>query len=285
MNRRVFFLVTVDGDLRVGTPDQQRAGVLAMRGVHRQLGLFSRTTWMINELDFHWTQQHPELLLDLVASGECIGVHDHLDTHYAESYALALDLIRQSKSTLEGFYCRAGQLVSVRSHRNGCALQSEAWYRALKDVGYAEVSDVWPGVAWSGRMVCDGPPPNPWRRLEAGDPGAIAMDNLMIPLTALPWRHDPANWLDYHSRSGCFVQVPITSMPLVDRQRFEQAADSGQPLVFLLVDTHPYDMQDPSTGDVSPERLQEYKASLEWVRQTFQAELIRLDQVRGLLPS
>jgi hypothetical protein len=116
-------------------------------------------------------------------------------------------------------------------------------------------------------MVCDGPPPNHWRRLEAGDPGAIAMDNLMVPLTALPWRHDPANWLDYHSRSGSFVQVPITSMPLIDRQRFEQAADNGRLLAFLLVDTHPTTCKIRQRGSFA-ERLQEHGVARGCVRRS-----------------
>ncbi len=285
MGRRVFFLVTVDGDLRVGTRAQQEAGVRAMRDVHRRQGLIGRTTWMINEVDFHWTELHPDLLLELVDSGECIGIHDHLDTHYAEAYAAGLELMRSSKSTLEAFLRPHGRGTVVDSHRNGCALQSEAWYRAQMELGYRIASDVWPGMVWSGRMVCDGRPPSPWRNLGEDGAGAIAMDNQAVPLTALPWRHDPANWLDCASRRGHFLQVPITSMPLIDPPRFEVAADNGQPLAFLLVDTHPYDMQDPSTGDVSVERVDAYRQSLEWVTGTFRAEPIRLDQVEGLMPA
>lgn len=285
MQRRVFFLVTVDGDLRVGTPAQQEAGIRALREVHRQQGLLGRTTWMINELDFHWTELHAGLLLELVDSGECIGIHDHLDTHYGEAYASGLELMRSSKATLEAFLRNRGRDVSVDAHRNGCAFQSEAWYRAQMELGYRIASDVWPGMAWSGRMVCDGRPPSPWRQLGADEPAAIAMDNQAVPLTALPWRHDPANWLDCDSRGGHFLQVPITSMPLIDRRRFEAAADNGRPQAFLLVDTHPYDMQDPSTGDVSAERVEGYRQSLEWVTETFRAEPIRLDQVEGLMPA
>ncbi len=285
MDRRVFFLVTVDGDLRVGTPAQQDAGIQAMREVHRQQWLFGRTTWMINEFDFHWTEQHPRQLLELVDSGECIGVHDHLDTHHAEAYASGLELMRKSKSSLEAFLRRHDRKIVVDGHRNGCAFQSEAWYRAQMELGYRTVSDVWPGMAWSGRMVCNARPPSPWRQLEADDPDAITMDNRTVPLTVLPWRHNPANWLDWDSHSGPFLHVPITSMPQTDRRRFEVAADNGRPDAFLLVDTHPYDMQDPLTGDVSTERVDAYRRSLEWVTETFRAEAIRLDQVETFMPA
>jgi hypothetical protein len=283
MEGQIFFAVTVDGDLRVGTPEQQEAGIRAMRGVHRQQGLLGRTTWMINEADFHWTEVHPNLLIELAGSGECLGIHDHLDTHHAEEYGAALELMRSSKATLEAFLHRHNQGLIVNAHRNGCAFQRVDWYRAQMELGYSIVSDVWPGMAWSGCMVCDGCPPSPWRQLGAGEAGAIAMDNRAVPLTSLPWRHDPANWLDCGSRGGHFLQVPITSMPQVDRRRFVAAADNGRPQAFLLVDTHPYDMQDPSTGDVSTERVEEYRESLEWVVDTFRAVPIRLDQVEALM--
>jgi hypothetical protein len=283
MHQRVFFLVTVDGDLRVGTAAQQKAGIRAIRGEHLRQGLLGRTSWMVNELDFSWTEQHPAQLLELIDSGECIGIHDHLDTHHAEDYASGLQMMRESKMKLEAFLHRHDRRIAVDSHRNGCAFQSEAWYRAQLELGYRIVSDVWPGKVWSGRMVCDGRPPSPWRQLDADDPQAITMDNRVVPLNVVPWWHDPENWLDCESQSGPLLQVPITSMPLVDRLRFEAAADNGRPHAFLLVDTHPYDMQDPATGDVSEERVEAYGKSLEWVRENFRAEPIRLDEVKRML--
>jgi len=63
----------------------------------------------------------------------------------------------------------------------------------------------------------------------------------------------------------------------------EAAGKSGS-TAFLVLDTHPYDMQDPATGEVSPDRVSEYTRSLEWVRDRFQATFIRLDLVPELLP-
>jgi hypothetical protein len=282
---RVFFLVTVDGDLRIGTPAQQESAVLAIRGVHGQQGLLGRTTWMINELDFHWTEQHPGPLLELAETGESIGIHDHLETHHAFTYSQAKEDMHRSKSAVEKLLLSHGYRTPISMHRNGCGFQSEIWYDAQSELGYHLVSDVWPEKIWSGGMLCDGAPPSPWRSLEPTEAGAIAMDNRVVPLTALPWRHGPANWLDFRSKLGHFLQVPITSMPSVDRQRFEDAAANGQPVAFLLLDTHPYDMQDPSTGDVSSERIDAYRDSLVWVMTTFGADPIRLDEVEGLLPS
>jgi hypothetical protein len=284
MESKAHFLVTVDGDLRIGTPEQQEAGIRAIRQVHTDLGIMGCTTWMINEIDFDWTGQHAQALFDIVDSGECVGVHDHQDTHYVESYESALALMQDSRRRLMGFLEKSGRRVPLQVHRNGSAIQSEALYRAAVDVGYSLVSDVWPGVRWYGRMVRDGSEPNPWRRMGESDPDAILMDNRLVPLAAIPWRHGPCNWLDFESQGGPLLQVPITCAPWVDETRMTEAASSGGSTAFLVLDTHPYDMQDPATGEVSPERVSEYRRSLEWVRDRFQPAFIRLDQVPELLP-
>jgi hypothetical protein len=281
---KAYFLLTVDGDLRVGTLEQQEAGIRAIRQVHSDMGILGRTTWMINEVDFDWTGQHGRSLLEIVDSGECLGVHDHQDTHYAETYSEAVALMGRSRRRLAAFLEATGRSVALPAHRNGCAIQSEPLYQAAIDLGYTIVSDVWPGVRWFARMVRDGPPPNCWRQMGDSDPDAILMDNRLIPLNGAAWRHAAGNWLDFKCREGPLLQVPITSMPLVDRGRMEGAfADSGS-TAFLVLDTHPYDMQDPATGEISPDRVSDYRRSLEWVRDRFQATFIRLDQVPELLP-
>ena len=275
----VYFLVTVDGDLRVGSPEQQILGVRAMRMVHDDLGLLGRTTWMINELDFQWTNTCPSVLLDLLESGECVGVHDHFDTYFADTHEKASVLAAQSKRALGDFFDRQGRDVQLIAHRNGCAFQSEAIYQALRESGYSILSDVRPGMKWWGRMLRDGAPPNPWRCLGPDDANAILMDNSMLPLRAIPWRHDVQNWLDMSSDLGPFLQVPINSMPMLDRRRVSTAIAQESKAAFVCLDTHPYDMQDPDSGDVSPERVANYRESLEWVLDVHKPDFIRLDEV------
>jgi hypothetical protein len=284
MSPKAYFLVTVDGDLRIGTPEQQEVGIRAIRQVHADLGILGRTTWMINEIDFDWTGQHGRALLEIVDSGECLGIHDHQDTHYAETYTKALELMGRSWRRLAAFLEATGRSVPLSAHRNGCAIQSEPLYQAAIDLGYVIVSDVWPGVRWYARMVRDGSGPNPWRRMGEYDPDAILMDNRLVPLAAIPWRHGPSNWLDFENQEGPLLQVPITCAPRVDETRMTEAVANSGSTAFLVLDTHPYDMQDPATGEVSPERVSEYRLSLEWVRDRFQAAFIRLDQVPELLP-
>jgi hypothetical protein len=52
MSKEIFFLVTVDGDLRVGDTNQQRAAVEAMRAIHAEVGIIGCIAWFVNEIDF-----------------------------------------------------------------------------------------------------------------------------------------------------------------------------------------------------------------------------------------
>ncbi len=278
MIKKIYLLITVDGDLRVGDVAQQRAGVEAMRGIHAELGIIGCTTWFINEMDFKWTERHGDLLLGLADSGETLGLHDHLDTHFAESYEDILTLMTHSRQRVAEFFTNARRQVPLLAHRNGCFQQSEAAYRAVQDLGYEWCSDVWPQTALYARMVCDGKNPNPWRRLGKGE-GGILTDNSMVPLNGTPWRHDAHNWLDYASQRGHFLHVPVTCAPFIEWKRIQAAIDGAGGEAFLVLDTHPYDIQDSSTGTVDLQKVADFTSDLRRARDELDAEFIRLDQV------
>ena len=278
VGQKIYFLVTVDGDLRVGDVAQQRAGVEAMRGIHAELGIAGRTTWFINEIDFKWTERHGDLLLDLADSGEALGLHDHLDTHRVECYEDILALMARSRQQVAEFFVHAGREVPLLAHRNGCFQQSEAAYRAAQDLGYEWCSDVWPQTALYARMVCDGEGLNPWRRL-GKEEGGILTDNMSVPLNGTPWRHDAHNWLDYTSRQGHFLQVPVTCAPFIEWGRMQAAIDGAGEKAFLVLDTHPYDLQDSSTGAVDLEKVADFTSDIRRVRDELEARFIRMDQV------
>src|SRR5512138_214556 len=130
VDQKVYCAVSVDGDLRVGSLEQQKEGVRAMRRAHRALGILGRTSWLINEHDFSWTELHPELLLELADSHECIGIHDHLDTHYLENQPCPtiFDFLSISRSRVLDFYRRAGLELPILVHRNGGAQQGREIY-------------------------------------------------------------------------------------------------------------------------------------------------------------
>lgn len=280
MADRIYFLVTVDGDLRVGTPAQQKDCVRTMRDIHASLGLMGKTSWMINELDFEWTEKHGDLLLDLARSGECIGVHDHLDTRFAESYEEVFPLMQRARNQLMTFLSSEDIDPACRltAHRNGCAMQSEPSYRAAIDLGYSIVSDVRPEMMWWARMVYESDMPNPWRALEQGDPQAVCTDNRKIHLPTLPWCHGADNWLETTSRKGPLTHIPMTCLPWLERDRVEAAIGGNREEAFVLLDTHPYDLQDPASGEISGERVDRYLRALEWVIEDYHPAFIRLDQ-------
>jgi hypothetical protein len=134
-------------------------------------------------------------------------------------------------------------------------------------------------MIWSGRMVCDGSLPNPWRRIEEPDPQAITMDNREVPLRAQPWRHDVDNWLDFESRDGFFLQVPINSMPFLDRSRVETAIQGSGEVAFIVLDTHPYDIQSSGSGGIAEQAVEKYREDLIWVHDRYNCEFIRIDNV------
>jgi hypothetical protein len=281
----VYCVISVDGDLRVGSLDQQKQGVHAMRQAHASLGILGQTSWLINEHDFHWTVLHPELLLELVESCECIGIHDHLDTHYLEDkpFDQIFEFLLLSRNAIHNFYKHSGLDIPILVHRNGCAQQGRQIYQALEKLEYTILSDVRPGMKWCSRMVPIEHPIQHWKSLENGDPESIFTDNSRVPMNALPWRHNADNWLDIDSQIGYFLQAPITCLPWVDEERVHSAvANSGQQ-VFLVIDTHPYNLQDPETGDVSAGLVNAYSNSLDWIRDTYGAIFIRMDQISKLI--
>lgn len=275
-HKEIFCLVTVDGDLRVGDRSQQKASIEAMCEVHSGLGIQGKTTWFVNEIDFHWMVEQPESLLGFVDSGECIGVHDHLDTHFADTYAHVFELMHASRSHLAGFFLINKREVPLLAHRNGCAIQSPVYYQVAIDLGYTLVSDVRPEMSWSARMVKEN---GQWICLNEDDPRSIFSDNRCIPLGIRPWYHNSQNWMDTASRQGTLLHVPITSMPGVIPERVTAAVENSNNQAFIVIDTHPYDLQDLHSGDLSKENLVTYQQSLLWIKEELDAQFIRLDQL------
>jgi hypothetical protein len=272
---KTYCLLTVDGDLRIGEPEQQIIGINALRNLYAELGLTGTTSWFINELDFHWTENFEDILIDLVASGEAIGVHDHLDTYFAEDFKSAFNLMKRAKDRLEAFFTKNNIPQRLEFHRNGCAHQREEYYRAAIELGYRIVSDVWPETKWTSRMVNrDGE----WIYLDREDEGAILMDNSTIPLGTLPWQHNHTNWLDINSQAGPLLQLPITSMPWIEKERVEAALASDQPYRFLLFDIHPYDLQSRESGKIDREKHLSYRNTLAWLIEVVQPKFVNVTE-------
>lgn len=277
--------ITIDGDLRVGGVQQQRTAIRQIRQAHAALGLTGRVTWFINEHDFKWTTYHPDLLLELVESGEGIGLHDHVDSWYLENAPAAelCSFFEESRQKLASFYLRHGWEPALQMHRNGCCVQGANLYQALENVGYTILSDVRPEMAWWARMVKRDDSMFPWRCLNQRDPTAIFTDNRAIPLRAAPWRHQFYDWLDQTPRPGSFLHVPIACVPWIEQERVQAMVKNTPGHAVIVIDTHPYDLQNQVTGAVCKQNVDRYLETIRWIRLTLDAVFIRMDQIPDLI--
>ncbi len=265
MRKPVIFLVTVDGDLRVGDVEQQKRSVRRLFGLFDELGLRGCVTWFVNETDFHWTTLHGDLLLEIVERGEAVGIHDHFDTHYATTYEKALPLAKEALRKLTTFYAGQGKRVHLISHRNGCFWQTQTLYQVIRELGYRVVSDVWPGTRSATRMLKIQDSPQRW--LAAEDDAVFLRDHTAVPLAGNLWWHDENNWLQYDSTQGALLQVPVISAPYIELDRMQQAAAAAAgAAAYLTWDTHPYNILDEATGEVDENMLSNFRANLSEIR-------------------
>ena len=169
MNKRkekqIYLLVTVDGDLRIGGLKEREAAVKRIRQIHEDLGLIGHTTWFLNEYDFKWTKYHPKLILNLVETGDLIGIHDHFDTHYAADSEMIRMIATSSYEAISDFFEKYGIKRTIHAHRNGCVHQSKEIYHILRMLGYDILSDVWPEQKWKTRIIASGNGIYPWREI------------------------------------------------------------------------------------------------------------------------
>lgn len=228
---RVLFLITVDCDLRCEDIGLRQESLEVLLDIFGEAGLAGHITWFANENDFRLTKDHQAFLHELLRRGDDLGVHDHFEPFKGVYERETIrEFCRRSKETVERWLEENGRPMDMWLHRNGCLVQHSEVYSALKDLGYTVVSEVWPG---NKRVTRDGYP---------------AFDNRSVPIGTMPYRHDEENFLDWRSRKGHFVQVPVMHMgmknldyPLMDRwvQAFgEKSIDPGV-MVWLF---HPYEI-------------------------------------------
>ena len=155
-------------------------------------GLIGKITWFLNEVDVRWTHNFPYLLDAILERGDTVGLHSHFGGIFGRpivsTFKDVLAVCKAGKEELEAYL--GGRKIKL--HRSGCFRQTATIYEVLKTLGFNVVSDVNPG-----RKTLDAE-------------GHI-LDNSTIPLSAVPWRHDVSNWLDYRSTEGWFLHIPVTA--------------------------------------------------------------------------
>jgi len=177
--------------------EQYQNAVTCLLELFDALPMKGKMTWVLNQRDVNWARHYRSLIQDMTAAGYEIGLHTHVGAVYQkialESPALkakARLLMKEAKERVED--CVGQACVS---HRFGCYHQETFFYAILKQLDIKIVSDVNPGVFL--------------RDLE----GHI-LDDAAVPYDASPWQHDEHNWLDYKSRQGHFLHVPVCAAGL-----------------------------------------------------------------------
>jgi len=243
------FLITVDCDLRVDEQTERARALEALLDLFARHGLEGRVTWFVNEFDFAITSNHPAFLAEAIRRGDTIGLHDHIDFLDGRwEYDEILAFCARSKKAVETWCAANGGPEQIEFHRYGCLFQREVAYQALAELGYRALSDVYPGY----RM------PNHTER--------VSFDNREVPSGAAPYRHDEANFTDWRSREGRFLQVPVfhmflASLSFEDLGRwFKAAAGRGDSLSAPAWCFHPYELAGGNyaegwTGKISEEKI------------------------------
>lgn len=262
------FLITVDCDLRAASPEAGTAGLHAVLDVLGEEGLAGRVTWFVNENDFRFTEKHQDFLREVVARGDTLGIHDHLEVFTAQAGDMApgydtgavLAYCRAARDRVMAWLKEAGGGAQVRAHRNGCLAQAPEIYEALAELGYTVLSDVWPRHRSNDRSGCQ------------------VLDNSAIPLGIAPYRHDAHNYADYMSTRGQFLQVPVAALflgafrcHLLERW-LEAAHQQGVDTAVFTWCVHPYEMLNDDRDAVSPGQVAVLRHHLHRLRTEYDVE-------------
>ena len=266
------FLVTVDCDLRCNEVSAQQKSLDTLLQVFVETGVAGHNTWFLNENDFAITENHESFLIEALKRGDTIGIHDHFEpfkgVYETESIK---DFCRQSKNSVVEWLDRNGYKKNITIHRNGCLVQNEAVYTVLKDLGYTTLSDILAGKSFPDRY------------------GYPAFDNRSIPAGINPYRHDEANFDDYTSTEGHFLQIPLMQMGIqffdfniMDRwiEAFtRKSVDTG---VFAWI-FHPYEIMNLEVYDdrttVSPNFVNMLRSHLERLVSEYGVTFVSMEEV------
>ena len=278
----IYFLITVDGDMRSGTITQRDAAIKALLKLFDSEGMAGKVTWFLNENDFEWTKNHAEAILSMVERKDALGIHDHFDTQNIIDFEEALRFCKKSYSKVMKFLKDANKdkdyPQGILAHRSGSFYQRAAFYKAKKEMGYRILQDVFPEKKSEGRLVLD-TSYSLVRTHKGVNDGTILADNTHIPLEVRAWRHDVDNWLDYKSRTGFFLQIPATCIMIyLDFERLRRVYQSHKEgmLTSLLWAFHPYEIHDLETGELLLENLEVVQDGIRRIRDEFSPTFINI---------
>ena len=257
-----FFLVTVDCDLRCDSIDLRQKSLNTLLEVFAEHGMRGHATWFLNENDFSITINHGLFLKKVLGQGDSIGVHDHYDGP-AKNVEGKYDknAVKEfcffSKKKIEDWLKQNNYAdKKLIFHRNGCLVQSSQVYTALKELGYCMLFDICPERTLPDRK------------------GFLSFDNRSIPRGILPYRHDTANFLDYRSKKGYFLHIPVTQLMMcLDFtwitswiETFEKKSVETGVITWAF---HPYEILDKDRKEVSSKKVELLHKYFEICRQEY----------------
>ena len=266
--RHVYFFITMDCDTRIGNNVVQKEGILTLFDLYNELNLRERVTWFINNNDFNFTTVKKDILLEISHRGDSVGIHDHFESANISDYKSAKIFANRSLKKIIDFYDSNGIKEQIISHRNGCLSQFSYVYKVLIELGYKVVSDVWPGKEWCSKMIAVDRKKNKWQVDHTMSDFSIHIDNSHIPLNGTYWIHNENNAVEYTSREGSLIQLPIVGCggPCLDRKAIlETIKNNINNEVFLAWDIHPYDIQDEISQKTEKIKVNLYKKDIEWL--------------------
>lgn len=276
---KIFFLNTIDCDLRISSVMTRQASLMALVELFDQLKVSGHATWFINENDFAMTHSHADFLRAVQQRGDTLGVHDHVDFlrgdwNYDALHAFCSQSLRQVNAWLNGI--APGQ--TVRTHRFGCCFQHPTAYRVLQDLGYTICSDVVPAVRHNNHT------------------GRTAFDNTAIPLGIKPYRHGPDNINEYSSDAGPFFQIPMLKATLTAKfwPHFERAVieswlqksrQLGQDRCIMGFGFHPYEIVDEAELTLNQKAVAQLGDIQRMLRDEYGAEFINAEECERMCSS
>jgi len=269
---RKLFLVTVDCDIRADDVALRQESMAVLLDTFEQTGAAGHITWTLNENDFEITKNHQDFLHEALRRGDTLGIHDHFEPLGGNyEFGPALEICRRSKESVEAWLAANGYPAEIPLHRNGCLVQHPEIYRALQELGYTQVSEVWPENARGDRE------------------GNYAFDNTEMPVGISPYRHDTDNFADYTSTTGHFLHFPVTHMFLQlgggfnweTMARWDQAfARQDLELASYLWLFHPYEIMDAERKAIDPQMVETLAQIIARAQSEYGVELASIEECR-----
>ena len=275
-HKNIYFLFTVDCDLRISSSETRNESLLALVDVFDKNRLSGHITWFLNENDFVLTQLHQEFLKKIIKRNDAIGIHDHLDFMGSRrNYKAIYKFCSKSLERVKDWLKENKYKTKIQAHRFGNLLQHPEAYRALQNMGYSICSDVCPENSSKGLS------------------GKPSFNNKNIPLGILPYRHNFKTIGSYKNDSGPLLQFPVIrgtltadyAAPLsknIINAWIKGAEKLGNKACVITFAFHPYEVVDIDKLIVDKRKILGLENVITMMRKEYNAMFISVEEYLSL---